>query len=430
MLSAYMDDALSTDERTRVEQLLRDDPVVAKQLSEMKRVRQTLKKIDHQNGQFRLSNRFAQSVIEATIARGRTEGLSDDHCVMKLAEQPSPMVTVGPSREQLLRQRSFWKVVASIGALAASVAIAFVAMRGQEEANQPVALVDPTTEPTPREDFAAVDPVGITGDNISEQAMPDLSRGSLPSSESPQVASTANDPSSIEPVRDPAIASNMEIESKPLIASAEVPDRVDVPDLPNRKIAVQPVVAIQAILVLDVRQTMDGRNSNAVETAMEQGKIDLASRKEIDENVVRFARKEASADESDVTSATVLYLEAPAKKLDQFILNLIADEQGIESVGMSIATDTPLMGIVNSFAAVDPTTVKHEETSWQLATGQLASAQDSGGPGIEALVNHLRDREFARLDRESAGLGVTSAMASPSRSESTDVIARVLVVVH
>ncbi len=410
-----MDDALSADERTRVEQMLREDASVASELEQLKQIRQTLQQIRNQDRDVKLPANFAQSVIEATVARGRAEGLSDDHPVMRLSEQPSPMVT---------RPRaSMWRVVAPLAAIAASLALAFFATRPDPQGD-PVAAVDPardrmaelTTDPAvAARDATPGDAVSIDPTTLHETPRFAASQTD-PTMDAPVASARREAPAAIESVAE-ARGSN-DAEMKVAMGPAVSP-----PTSALKSVEPSPppadVVAIKAVLVLEVHRTMDGRNTHAVETAMEAAGIDSASRKSIDENVVRFA-KQGSADEVAANSASVLYLEAPAKRLDQFILRLIADEQGIESVSMTIANDPPLVGMIQSLREVDPTTVKHS-TSWQL---------DAGANGTSALASHLSDRAYVRLDRSTASMAVTASGDDASASTASDIVGRVLMIVR
>ncbi|GAA4461232.1 hypothetical protein [Novipirellula rosea] len=438
LLSAYMDDALSADERTRVDQMLRDDASVASELEQLIQLRESLRQIRDEDRNVTLPANFAQSVIEATVARGRAEGLSDDHPVMRLSEQPSPMV----SRERT----SVWRVVAPLAAIAASLAIAFFATRPGVDGD-PVALLDPevdqvatadelnpatTAEITSNPDSAKTEPgdtmiAAADGNNNRDVTIDALAEASVATRGADGV--NADGATVDEGTVGEAAVEKVDQDTGMRIASVSPAVKAVGPDaainsddrkLGDRKPAAADVVAIKAMLVLDVRRTMDGRNTRSVETAMELTGIDSASRKAVDENVVRFAN-ENKADDESASSASVLYLEAPAKQLDQFILRLIADEQGIESVSMTIANDPPLVAMIQSLRDVDPTKIKHS-TSWQL---------DAGADGTNALASHLSDRPYVRLNSATANMAVAGSVdESGSASTSSDIIGRVLVIVR
>ncbi len=438
LLSAYMDDALSADERTRVDQMLRDDASVASELEQLIQLRESLRQIRDEDRNVTLPGNFAQSVIEATVARGRAEGLSDDHPVMRLSEQPSPMV----SRERT----SVWRVVAPLAAIAASLAIAFFATRPGVDGD-PVALLDPevdqvatadelnpatTAEITSNPDSAKTEPgdtmiAAADGNNNRDVTIDALAEASVATRGADGV--NADGATVDEGTVGEAAVEKVDQDTGMRIASVSPAVKAVGPDAAiksddrkpgDRKPAAADVVAIKAMLVLNVRRTMDGRNTRSVETAMELTGIDSASRKAVDENVVRFANENKANDES-ASSASVLYLEAPAKQLDQFILRLIADEQGIESVSMTIANDPPLVAMIQSLRDVDPTKIKHS-TSWQL---------DAGADGTNALASHLSDRPYVRLNSATANMAVAGSVdESGSASTSSDIIGRVLVIVR
>jgi len=412
MLSAYMDDVLSQDERNRVEQMLAGDSSMNAQLEEMRTNRAALRQIRVLDSQHRLPEHFAQSVIEATVERARSEGLSDEHPVMRLAEQPTSQPTRSPS---------YLKVAAPLAALAASIAIAFVAVRGTGDLD-PVAQQAPSrSAPSmnlPIDDSfkALVDPSAIaTSDDVANEddvetiidpANPTALAQSFDSSRSMQT--------------DPSRDEGMPIPDRNAIASSDMAIPQSTP-LASKSPKAQSLVPVSAILVLEVRLTMAGLDNDVIGNAMEIGGIEAASRKEINEDVVRFAKKNSELADEESSSASVLYLQAPMKKLDLFIERLIADVQGIESVRMSLATDTPLVRLVNSIRKVDPTTIQSESSSWRLDAGQL---------GNQALASHLSDRAFAGLDRASAQMGVVSSLGTTPSSLSDDIPASVLIVIR
>ncbi|MFG0262514.1 MAG: hypothetical protein ACF788_09005 [Novipirellula sp. JB048] len=423
LLSAYMDDALSADERTRVEQLLHDDASVARELEQLQQIRQTLQQIRDQDRDLRLPADFAQTVIEATVARGRAEGLCEDHPVMRLSEQPSPMVT---------RPRtSWWRVATPLAAIAASLAIAFLATRPDPQEVR-IAARDTAAPDEAREhaDGAAIEPATRpAAPQVAASHADEAMRPAAPTNLDRAPSTTESIAAAPKSASAPSNAGGTANEAGPrkvaMARSAPPP-----PESAARSAATPPetpaaaeVVAIKAILVLDVHRTMDGRATRAVQSAMEAAGVDVANRKAIDENMVRFATENSDAlpsDPAEGDTPSVLYLEAPAKRLDQFILRLIADEQGIESVQMTIANDPPLVGMLESLREVDPTTVTHG-SSWQL---------DAGAEATRALASHLRDQPFVRLDRASASMAVTGSGEVGSASEGTDIVGRVLMIVR
>ncbi|TWU42954.1 hypothetical protein Q31b_19880 [Novipirellula aureliae] len=417
MLSAYMDDVLSPDERTRVEQMLAGDSSMRAQLEEMRTNRAALRQIHGMDSEYKLPDHFASSVIEATVERARREGLADEHPVMRLAEQP----ITHPSRS-----RSYAKVATAVAALAASIAIAVVAVRGTADP-ETVAQRPPSIPSQPNGDLSntLLDPASLAT-SVDVAADRDMEA----SSESADPTALASSSDSTQPLQTdrsmesgPAIPDGNAIASASVAASQSEATRQSEAIRQSTPLAARAksVVPVSAILVLEVRLTMSGVDSDAVSQAMELGGIEAVSRKAIDEDVVRFAKQSTQLPADELPSASVLYLQAPMKKLDRFINHLVADDKGVDSVRMSLATETPLVRLVNSIRAVDPTTIQSESSSWQL---------DAGQRGNRTLASHLSNRAFAGLDRNTARMGVVSSVGSASTSPSDDVPASILIVVR
>ena len=89
LLSGYLDDALSADERARVERLIETDADAASQLEQLRDLRQALKEVSRADAGFKLPAGFADRVLDASVAAAASEGLSEDHPLVRLAEQPT-----------------------------------------------------------------------------------------------------------------------------------------------------------------------------------------------------------------------------------------------------------------------------------------------------------------------------------------------------
>jgi len=87
LLSGYLDDSLSADECARVERLLASDPDFAAELEELREIRAALKTIASED-EVKLGSGFANKILDAAVAQARSEGLDDDHPLLRLAEQP------------------------------------------------------------------------------------------------------------------------------------------------------------------------------------------------------------------------------------------------------------------------------------------------------------------------------------------------------
>ncbi len=377
LLSGYLDDALDADERARVERLLETDEEAAAELEELRQIRQSLRSLSEADSDRRLPEDFSDRVLEAAIDAAQNENLGDDHPLIRLAAQQATV------RSSEVVSGVPWRAAAALVALAASIMIAvFVWQRDGELPDLPegpeVAMNDSSgaADQQPR---GLPEPVGP---EVVVQSAPAESQGVDLSPAEPKQPDGAMSPEG-------AIANNNSLVPKPNrvenVGPAEIP-------------------MIKAVLVLDVRRSEFGRESQALRRAMRMAKIDSASEKEITEEMVNSA-KDASLD-GGAADATVLFLRAPAKRLDRFINLLVDDREGIQSIAFTIVQDVNILGVANSLREVDPTKVRHA-VSWELS---------SEGGLVDMLARDLEGMEaFAALDKMTAKTGVSSAAAGLSR---------------
>ena len=128
LLTGYLDDVLSTDERKRVETLLKTDASVAEELAQLQELRTALKAVSLADSDVRLDAGFADRVIDEAVARARVEGVSEDHPLMRVWDQPSSSLSPANS--------SAWRMAAVMVGLAASIALAVMLLRPKDKESQ------------------------------------------------------------------------------------------------------------------------------------------------------------------------------------------------------------------------------------------------------------------------------------------------------
>jgi len=396
LLTGYLDDALSPDERARVNSLLESDPQVASELADLRELQASLRGVAAADSSIKLDAGFADRVLGAAVDRARTEGLGDDHPLVRLTDQPSgsPIST----------DASFpLRYAGILVALAASITIAVVTLRpGPIDNPLDQNLQSIAKLPSPNDvaqDDVAQEKVGtddaIAGEPINERMLANRS-----STAAESVAKVESSDASDTP--EPEAITSVEISKTPLTLSASA----DVPQQTKRS----PAVQLGAILVLDVRLTAAGHMDNAIASSMRTAELDKASEQELPESLVGSIGKSTDGITSS-DDVAIIYLQASAKTLDRFYLSLLADKSGVESVGMSLAMNAPILQVVQSLSP-DPTTVRHTSRSLELSSEHGV---------VNQLVGQLDRLEFAPLNREMAG-----AM-SPS---GPDVPAQILLLVR
>ncbi|MFK8112624.1 MAG: anti-sigma factor [Rubripirellula sp.] len=366
LLTGYLDDALSADERARVEQLLQTDDQIVNELAQLREIRDSLKAISLSDASIRLDDGFADRVLGAAVARAHAEGLNEDHPLVRLAEQPSTASAAG--RKQM---SSSWGYAGLLVGLAASIVIAVLTLRpepsefaqnAEKLATESLAISEvPGTEPF--EDV--IDPVPA----VVSEASPELA--------SEQVATVDPGIEKVEPKQtepDPMMESpKASVESIADATKIEISSANTVPS---------------GILILNVQLTEAGRDSGAIGNAMELAMLEPATEKKLTGQMATFVDKTFDRSEQDDT--TVLYLQAPAKKLDQFYIRLLLDQEGVQSVGLTISFDAPIVATAEAVRP-DPTLVRHDNTALELLRNEQ----------VDRLAHELGGMQYAPLSRDA-----------------------------
>ncbi|QDT13166.1 anti-sigma factor family protein [Planctomycetes bacterium K23_9] len=369
LLSGYLDDVLSDDEKSRLEQLLNDDLDVAAELEDLRRIRGSLRQICRSDAGVRLDDGFAERVMGAAVAQASAEGLGEDHPLIKLAEHPNT--------PQLAKQMPIGKIAGALIALAASIAIGIVMLRPPQ---QPIgvmggelakaspqgemnrsdelvapevvnpAIVNPATEIEPEALIAVADTVvdsldpeiGLdpskTGETVAVEKAPEPMRAGAATPSVDAIASSPANAESVEPLKSPKMPT--EAEAAKLLGKSNV-------------------------LTFLVKRTEQGRQSRTVRNALRGAGIKPVQEKTLSDGLVGAVSDSLEGDEQAATGTQLLYLELPAKKVDVFFDALVADKDGIESVGLKMIATPAERRIVRSLSPDAVRAIRHDQ-SWLL----------------------------------------------------------------
>ncbi|MEE2937770.1 MAG: hypothetical protein VYA84_17405 [Planctomycetota bacterium] len=363
LLSGHLDDVLSADERARVDYLLANDPEFADDLEQLREIQAILAAISSSEDEIRLESGFAGRILDAAVAQARFEGLNEDHPLLRLAEQPSLQHT---------KRSAEWRVPVTIAAVAATIALAFFAVDfGKQQ--DPIAK-NPASKPSSLEDEPVSDGIEKTLPAEPRPAM--LAEGPAPTG--------GNVEEKIEAVASvPVITPEIAAQETPETASSttEIPETsvASAESIPPATAARQNSIDEQMLLggsplmVYSVQLTKQGKETDAVNAALANAEIGATRQQKVSEEIAGFFT-ENKEESSEATDARVLYLDAPLKNLDRFYLSLMADEEGIAQVGMSIAFNTPMKRVVDSLN-VNPTTVRHDGRVFELVGNATVISQ-------------------------------------------------------
>lgn len=353
LLTGYLDEVLTADELARVEKLLETDPSVAEELGKLQEVRAALKAVALADKDIRLDAGFAGRVIDEAVLRARSEGVSDEHPLLRLDRQP---VSLEPAASTSAR----WRNAAVMVGLAASIALAVFLTRSDQEretggSNSQIAQVQPETSKPGKPEVIGTEVEPATA--IAVVPKGNIDGGDLE-------ASSVNPPENNIPA--PTLDKN---------AIAGTPNLSDEPNKlandPAGANGAPPMLALGAILVVNVELTDEGRERDVFNVAMERAGLEASSQKKVSEEIVGVIE---NPQVQKPQGAAVVYLQAPAKALDRLCLGLIADRAGVKSVGMSLAMNAPVMRAIGAVRQ-DPTAIRHESSSLQLLSDDDSLAQ-------------------------------------------------------
>lgn len=353
LLTGYLDEVLSADELARVETLLKTEPSIAAELVKLQEMRSALKAVALADSDIRLDAGFAERVIDEAVLRARSEGVSDEHPLLRIDKQPvvhAPNVTAS----------STWRIAAVMVGLAASIALAVFLMRSEQklepgDANPQIAEVKPVT------------PQRGTADDSESQLDPASVIAAVPST-NPGAGSKVDLPG-VNPAKDEIQRSQLDENS--VAGMPNLGTESNANGRSTEPVGVEPAATLGAILVINVELTAEGRERDVFNAAMKRAGLKASSQKKISDEIVGITENPSL---QKPEGAAVVYLQAPAKDLDRLYLGLIADRVGVKSVGMSLAMDAPVMRAINAVRQ-DPTAVRHESSSLQLLSDDDTMAQ-------------------------------------------------------
>ncbi|KLU02355.1 putative transmembrane protein [Rhodopirellula islandica] len=429
LISDHLDGRLSEDQSQWLTEQLRTDADLVQQLADAEFDRQMLRSL-HQNTSTtsRLPADFASRVVAAAQQRAIDDHLSSDHPLRKLPVS-APVETV--ARPSSRHGRRTW-VAAIAGLAAAGLFVVTLQNRGNDPSpNNP--LIDPSTA-IAQADPANSDPDPMSG--LDSQGAPNIE--TIASSDLPSVNREGSSPAAVPSIdqtaagmdgsNQPGGPSQPELSS---IASATEQLNAAPMDL-SATVAVGNSNEIQslsgAVLIYDVQLKPEARDPGArnpfaldndpVRQAMTTAGLAASSKQLVNERLIEATRESVALE--DDTRYQILLLRGPAKQLDRLFLELLADEDSIESVGMSMAMGNAVSGIAWQ---QEEDVVPSNAVAYDLNTDDRRSLQRLGVA--------LSNRDFMPVQAESFTKRIDFALGSPeAASTGNDFITEVLVIVR
>lgn len=416
LLSASIDGVLSPEEQEVLDRWFREEPAAEKRRDEMASLVTSVQAAYRPlrrgtSSRKPLGRDFAESIVDRAIAEAAAEDLPSSH----------PLVRIGQSERRVARPAvvpaATWSRFAAIAGLAASIiGGVFVATRGgrQDESGGSLALLDPATTIEQPADTAAPQPSPIEKPADLIAAAPDVATDST-AAEPPvmQAAPAAQAPAGLPSASDVASSeippSGISARTIPNVAPAEMASAADAPaaDAPA-KVAVDDAIELAAVMVVSVELTESGRQSLALLNALRAADIRIGANGVVSDQVVNGLRQSAVVQASEADqSAKLYYVEAPARQIDRFLMQVMADKDSFASIGLSIADNPPLLASIGRWRPGDA-----EKEASQNPVGQrLASDVKTKVPSVARdLV--LADGKPLSIDRGTAVIPMDRSMGT------------------
>lgn len=393
LVSGYIDGVLDDEESHQFQGLLKSDPSIADQLKKAVEIRESVKLAFQVAPTVRPPEGFATEILSAAVARAHEEGMELSHPLMRVQQEPFNRLSKSST------QVSTRRLLVFTAAIAASL-LAFVF--GTDFLDQESKPGSPL--------LAQIESPSVNEKSISELTQSDSGekQGSIDgiSESNISVAQSAANVTDAEGEQGSAndgrtdlqraVDSTASQQQGPMIASSSaVVDRtMEEANDGNSLEALQSPTG--AVLVLELKQSEAGRESQAVRNALALAGIRSASEIPVKKNLLEDliqqsdSRQELTqAENPRASEASVLFLRVSAKSFDQFYQLVWSDQQGVESLAMSIALDAPLLSLVESVRR-DPTTVQDQAVSFQFEEERAQSL----------LLDRLQKLPLVPMDRE------------------------------
>ena len=428
LLSDHLDGWLTGKDLETLERQLRSDADLRHQYETMLADRESLRALLSQPPAKSLPADFARSVTaQAARRRNEVDGLN------------TPVTAMG--------DRHRWRrriVIASVIVTAATLLLVISSPTGDGVSPNQLTSngVPPTThtESFANEDPEPADSKRITPDRADLVPMERLADAQVVT-DSPR---TPVESDSMRAATEQPIAAPNADER---IAAMKTPDASSVAQSgPRQTTDVSSAVAMSqtpddtfsgAVLVYDVRLTSRGRVTQPLSLAMQQVGLAETTRQPIDRSLIEAAKGVETFDPE--SKFKVLYLRASAKRLDRLFETLLRDSDNVNSVALSLVTDSPILKLTDNLERVDATLIQREDrfdAGQRAASYQLESDQ---GSELAVLRRLLDDQTFIPMTPGLTGFPRTGdsdeVTAADGRSDlesvsDRDIMSRVLVIIR
>lgn len=394
LLEAYLDDALTTDELSALQKRLDTDRQASHLLNRLREERiQRLvaMRSDPRFQDAKLPDDFLPRVLQAMESQRSGENAA------------SPQMTVAktlrlPPKRRLPRS-VWWTLAATAAAMLVAIAV-WPGRSGPTTALQPL-------QPESDADHRSAEP--------AEDQMPvaaERERGEDATEQSPMSQTPAGGPAvPRENLADTGMAALDSALAELAPAEAE-PQSLDA----IAEVSAMPGIPMSIVLVYEVTQTAKGRETAAVVAALQAAGIEMQKQRFLTPEVVGlFAEADVAQTSGDSQAdAAVLFVQASARMLDRFMLNVFRDDQHFQTIRWNMATDASLLEAVaklHASARGSPVRPGTQSSAWPLAAADQTALQ----PTVDA----DQSMPLLPLERES---WIPAASAASGAEEISNVL--------
>jgi hypothetical protein len=373
LLSAALDSELSVREQAEFDRALQDEPEFAREFEELKNIRADLRR-----GLAAMrSQKMPAGAVDRIVAAAMDQSVGPASHSITPAKPTSPT----DSRK--------WLLPAVVG-LAAAMLIA-LSLWGRGDVSRPVALLDSSFKSSVPEDQP--EPSKTPASSKEPDALPE-----------PIMVPETRD---VPEASDQDLPRNRSTVAPPKVMGLSKADISDTNEQSMDKPARQP---LSLVLVLSVELTEKGHERLSLQEALRTTNIRLSGDSLMKSDVVTHLRDAKVIDtqaNSAESTAKLYFIEASAKRIDEFLTYLMTDKESFASVGLSLASEPPLLAAVGDLREIDPTQVQQTGMARHLASsdGRPLSV-DSSFP-------------FIPLSQDIVESGLTQSAVAPQPSANT-----------
>lgn len=379
LLSASIDGVLSPEEQEVLDRWFREDPAAVKRRDEMASlvtsVRDAYRPLRQVSAsQKPLGRDFADEIVDRAVTEAMAENLASSH----------PLVRIGRDRQVDVQPAALpavhWSRFAVIAAMAASIlGGVFVATRGGNQGDLGGSLAQSGLQSTIEQ------PVDVV------QPSPELISPEPQASQPAEMIAAAP----IQPAA--SLDSGTKLES-PTVN----------PSLPTAEIASvtppkQPAFQLVAVMVVSVELTDKGRQSLALLSALRAADIRIGNNGIVSDQIVSDLRQSAVVKTPPTNQSAKLYfVEAPARQIDRFLMQVMADKDSFASIGLGIADNPPLLASIGR---------------WRPGVAEKDASENPVGQQLAADVNSKSvARDLVSADGKPLSIGRGTAVIPMDRS--------------